>query len=95
MVFCRSVLRAENGDDEKGITQDNYLDMPLASLYSPVVGDDMFLRNSVRAVGNYQEIWDKTNTMERDVKERTTEKGFTFAFNTMIHDSVRFVGSEE
>ena len=81
-MFCRSVRCAENGDDEKGIAQDN-------------VGDDMLLRNSVRAVGNYQEIWDKTNTMERDVKERTTEKGFTFAFNTMIHDSVRFVGSEE
>ena len=94
MVFCRSVRRAENGDDEKGITQDNYVGMPLASHYSPVVGDDMLLRNSVRAVGNYQEIWDKTNTMERDVKERTTEKGFTFS-STMFHDSVRFVGSEE
>ena len=35
-----------------------------------------------------------TNTMERDVKERTTEKGFTFS-STMFHDSVRFVGSEE
>ena len=81
MVFCRSVRCAENGDDEKGIAQDN-------------VGDDMLLRNSVRAVGNYQEIWDKTNTMERDVKERTTEKGFTFS-TAMFHDSVRFVGPEQ
>ena len=35
-----------------------------------------------------------TYTMERDVKERTTEKGFTYS-STMFHDSVRFAGSEE
>ena len=32
-----------------------------------------------------------TNTMERDVKERTTKKGVTFS-TTMYHDSVRMVG---
>ena len=33
-----------------------------------------------------------TNTMERDVEERTTKKGVTFS-TTMFHDSVRMVGS--
>ena len=35
-----------------------------------------------------------TNTMERDVKEPTTGKGFTFS-NTMFHDTVRFAGQTE
>ena len=82
VVFSKLVDAVVNAilyADEKGITQDNYLDMPLASLYSPAVGNDMLLRNSVRAVGNYQEIWNRhTNPKGLQRGGRNLENKFPF-----------------
>jgi len=45
--------------DEQGITQETYLDMPRTNLFQSLLGNDAMFRNIIRAVGNYQEIWNR------------------------------------
>jgi len=61
IVFSRFVDLIVNAiiyAEENGITQEKYLDMPRVDLLRPLLGDSI-MRNAVRAVGNYREIWDR------------------------------------
>jgi hypothetical protein len=61
-------------------------------LYDFVSAEERFLKLQSGDVDVLARV--TTNTMERDVKEPTTGKGFTFS-DTMFHDTVRKVGIEE
>lgn len=56
--FVGAVVIAIFYADEHGITQESYMLMPRIDLFRPLVSDTMF-PNIIRAVGNYQEIWDR------------------------------------
>ena len=86
VVFSKIVDAVVNAilyADEKGITQNNYTNMPLASLYSPVVGDDMLLGNSIRFGGNYQEIWDRHTNPKGLLRGGRNERN-TFPFEALL-----------
>ena len=56
--FVDAVVNAIIYADEQGITQDSYWLMRRIDLFRPLVSDAMF-QNVIRAVGNFQEIWDR------------------------------------
>jgi len=59
--------------DENNITAADYLDMPRINLFWPFVSEDGMLKNVIRAVGNYQEIWNrhfKVEGLERDGRNK-------------------------
>jgi general L-amino acid transport system substrate-binding protein len=56
--FVDAVVTAILYADEHGITQESYSLMRRIDLFRPLVSDTMF-QNIIRAVGNYQEIWDR------------------------------------
>jgi len=59
VVFSKVVDLVVNGiiyAEENGITQETYIGMPRVDLLHPLVSDNC-LRNAIRVVGNYGEIW--------------------------------------
>jgi len=53
-LVVQSILYAE----ENGINQENYHQMPRVDLLRPGISDNL-MRNAIRAVGNYEEIWNR------------------------------------
>ena len=61
VVFSKLVDAVVNAilyADEEGITQETWGEMPRVDIFHPLVGESVF-RYVIRAVGSYQEIWDK------------------------------------
>jgi general L-amino acid transport system substrate-binding protein len=56
--FVNWIVVATLYAEEQGIGRATYLKMPRVDLFRPLVGDEM-LRNAIRAVGSYAEIWDR------------------------------------
>ena len=67
VVFSKLVDAVVNAiiyADEKGITQANPVNMPRVNLFKPLIANEAMFRNVIRAVGNYQEIWDRHTNPE-------------------------------
>jgi general L-amino acid transport system substrate-binding protein len=67
--FVNWVVLATIHAEEKNITQETYWDMPHVNLFGPTVDEEM-LRDVIRAVGSYGEIWQRhatfSNFLERE-----------------------------
>ena len=60
--FVDIVVNAILYADAQGITQKNYLRMPRINLLQSLINNDSMLRNVIRAVGSFREIWERHAT---------------------------------